>query len=368
MKAINAAESALEGSNFLSQYGKYIRQKNGNSADFIYRNNRDSRSVAVRIAAQTTFQLAEHYQNKLLNWAEANSTQRLRHLAGTLRAKKALAKQEQAMMEQLIQNRTEAARREKIREIQRKNVQKLISEQFPENSSFGTLTCEGGKTVTAMTPYGEKVADAMFLSFDGEDSVSVTQPVRNPQSGKYDMNETFSTKTRFFCDLAPSVSQSTSKNVILTKVQGRDQSRKELVSGGDAVFSVSGFINSNKDGVYPSVQVSRFIEIMQHNGAINVNHFLFSQFNVTRIVIQDFKLDMPTYRNIQPYSFTCVGVEPNDSVKVMSDTISVINDVLASSENEGWYQEMLAEKQERIAGRSDGKAVSAISSQLDKMI
>lgn len=368
MSALNAAESTLSGSSYLTHYQKYVKSKNGGNTEFVYVNNRDSRSVAVRETSRLAFQLTEHYKNKIIDWAEYNTTYRLKHLAGYLKARKALESQKAASMSRLMEDRTNRAVREKILEKQKTNVQKLISEQFPENSDLGTLTCDGGKVVTAMTPYGDKVVDAMFLSFDGEDAVQVTVPVRNPSSGKYDKTDTFNTRTRFFYDLAPSVSQSTTKNVVLTKVQGRDQSRKELVSGGDAVFNVSGSINSDKDGVYPSVKVSRFIEIMQHNGVINVSHFLFRQFNVTRVVIQDFKLDAPTYKNIQPYSFTCVGVEPNDAVSVKADTISVINDVLASSGNEGWYKSMLATKLDRLNSQGTEAETSPISQALDKNI
>ena len=54
-----------------------------------------------------------------------------------------------------------------------------------------------------------------------------------------------------FCDLGATVSSQSSNNLILTKVQGRDYSRKELVSGGDINFTVTGKIVSNYPDIYP---------------------------------------------------------------------------------------------------------------------
>ena len=69
---------------------------------------------------------------------------------------------------------------------------------------------------------------------------------------------------------------------------------------------------------------------MQHNGVISVNNILFDQLNVSQILIQDFQLDTPVYQNIQPYSFTCVAVEP-DEQSIIDDTIDIINYQLNTS-------------------------------------
>ena len=341
MSAINATESVLAGSSYLTHYQRFIKDKFGKGKDLIYVNNRDSRSVAVRIASQVSFQSAEQYINKYARLTEIKQRKERK------RAEKA---------------------REEILKLQDENVQQLIKEQSIVDMGLGSIACEGGKTVTAITPYGDKVPEALFLYYDDEVPWLATRPLKNAKTGKYDTAEAFPTKTRFFYDLAPSVSQSTSKEIILTKVQGRDQTRKEMVAGGDIVFSVNGSINSDKDGEYPSTQVSRFIEIMQHCGVIKVNHLLFRQFNVTQVIIQDFKLEMPTYKNIQPYSFTCVAVEPDDPVVSRFDTITLINNVLAGHENESWYQETLALKKRRIKNQDKEENKTFIGSIIDKII
>ena len=59
-----------------------------------------------------------------------------------------------------------------------------------------------------------------------------------------------------FLDLGAIVQVQSSNNLVLTKVQGRDYSRKELISGGDINFTVTGKIVSNYPDVYPYAEVS----------------------------------------------------------------------------------------------------------------
>lgn len=366
MTLVNATESLIPGTNYLTHYQKFVRQKSGDGDVLIYKNNRDSRLVIVRVAERIAFQLAEKYWNVLMDWAEYNTTYRLKHLAGEIRAKKALAEQLQdSVSAHEKQVQTEAIRK-KILDIQNKNRKELIKRQMPVYDDLGTLVCEGGEKISAVNPYGDVVTDSIIISFEGEDKIEAAKPVMT--FGQKAEEKVFKTKTRYFYDINPVVNQSTSKDIILTKVQGRDFTRKELVAGGDISFSVSGSINSNQQGVYPSTQVSRFIEMMQHNGVLDVNHFLFRQFNVKKIIIQDFKLEHPTFKNIQPYSFTCVAVEPDEDVTVVKDTISIINDVFAGSENEGWFKQMLAEKKNNIAIGSEAKVGEAVQLFLDTMI
>ncbi|RHM92860.1 hypothetical protein DWZ35_14155 [Bacteroides caccae] len=162
----------------------------------------------------------------------------------------------------------------------------------------------------------------------------------------------FDTKTVFHIDLAPKVSMNSSKNIILTQVQGRDFTRKELVSGGDMTYTISGSIVSNDEGVYPTEAVKRFVKIMQYNGIVNVNFITFGLLGVTRVIIKDFSLDAAEYKNIQPYSFTCVAVEPDDAITIQSDTIAVINKDLAESQWDSWYKTILDNKLAQMAAKT----------------
>lgn len=145
-----------------------------------------------------------------------------------------------------------------------------------------------------------------------------------------------------FLDLGAIVQAQSSNNLVLTKVQGRDCSRKELISGGDVSFTVTGEITSNYPDVYPYAEVSKFITLMQHKGVIQVFNLMFQQFNVTQILIKDFNMGQKKgFKNVQPYSFTCVAVEPDDAVKAVEDTINGTNIEISQMNKKGWAKVLL---------------------------
>ena len=119
-----------------------------------------------------------------------------------------------------------------------------------------------------------------------------------------------------FVDLQPQVQVSSKNNVVLTTVQGRDFTRKELVSGGDYEISVIGKITSKYPDVYPEAEVSKFLKLMQFRGVINCDNTILRQFNITQIIVLNYSLGTSPYRNIQPYALSCVAVEPSEAVEV----------------------------------------------------
>ncbi|MCS2442507.1 DUF6046 domain-containing protein [Bacteroides uniformis] len=62
-----------------------------------------------------------------------------------------------------------------------------------------------------------------------------------------------------FVDLGPQVQVSSRNNILLTRVQGRDYTRKEYISGGDLEITINGKITSKYPDVYPEAEVSKFI-------------------------------------------------------------------------------------------------------------
>lgn len=147
---------------------------------------------------------------------------------------------------------------------------------------------------------------------------------------------------KVFFDLGPIVQSQSSNNLVLTKVQGRDYSRKELISGGDVNFTVTGKIVSNYPDVYPYADVSRFITLMQYKGVIQVYNLMFQQFHVTQILIKDFQMGQNEgFKNVQPYSFTCVAVEPDEAVSVVEDTINATNLEISKMKKKGWAKVLL---------------------------
>lgn len=226
--------------------------------------------------------------------------------------------------------------------LQQAEKQKFLLEHSDVvNKGLGVLEIkDAGWNVNAVDKYGNQVLDALILSYEGEDTVKVTREVYSGISGAPSV-KTFNTKTVFVIDLAPEVALSSSKNVVTTNVQGRDYSRKELVAGGDLKFSISGNLVYDEPDIYPDNDVKKFIQIMQHNGIINVSHMLFKQLGVKSVIITDWSLDKQVFKNMQPYSFSCVAIEPDEEVRVAADTITQINHAIRESDLDAWYSLLL---------------------------
>ena len=169
-------------------------------------------------------------------------------------------------------------------------------------------------------------------------------------------------KDKVFWDLGPMVQVQSGNNVVLTKVQGRDFSRKELISGGDINFTVTGKIVSNYPDVYPYDLVSRFITLMQHKGVLCVSNLMMSRFNVTQVIIKDFQMGQNEgFKNVQPYSFTCVAVEPDEAVEVIEDTIHAVNLDIGEMKKNGWSTKLL-ENVKAAAANQAAQMVSQLTS------
>ena len=291
--------------------------------EVIYRNNRAYKSVLVHVAKQLAMSEIEGQINKLFPKYQ-------RYLEKTLR--KTVLEQQKSNQVQLIRNR---------------------ESQMKE---WGRITADGGHTIIAKDKYGNAVPESLMLFYDGDTDILV-EDVKIV--GDKQVKDSYTTKTICFIDINPDVAIQSSKNIVMTAVQGRDYTRKELVSGGDLNFTVTGEIVSNEEGVYPENDVKKFIQIMQYGGVVNVNHFQFKQFNVDKIIIKDFNMQNQEFKNIQPYTFTCVAVEPDEDVVVKSDTIAVINREIEVSPMSKWYKLILNNKYAEIVANAAASAVSS---------
>ena len=291
--------------------------------EVIYRNNRAYKSVLVHVAKQLAMSEIEGQINKLFPKYQ-------RYLEKTLR--KTVLEQQKSNQVQLIRNR---------------------ESQMKE---WGRITADGGHTIIAKDKYGNAIPESLMLFYDGDTDILV-EDVKIV--GDKQVKDSYTTKTICFIDINPDVTIQSSKNIVMTTVQGRDYTRKELVSGGDLNFTVTGEIVSNEEGVYPENDVKKFIQIMQYGGVVNVNHFQFKQFNVDKIIIKDFNMQNQEFKNIQPYTFTCVAVEPDEDVVVKSDTIAVINREIEVSPMSKWYKLILNNKYAEIVANAAASAVSS---------
>ena len=143
-----------------------------------------------------------------------------------------------------------------------------------------------------------------------------------PESGQYYNHKTGQLEdiatygAAEFVDLGPQVQVSSRNNVVLTSVQGRDFTRKELVSGGDYEITVNGMITSKYPDIYPESEVSKFLKLMQFRGVLRCDNTILRQFGITNLVVLSYSLCTTQCRNVQPYTLTCVAVEPPESVSV----------------------------------------------------
>ena len=134
------------------------------------------------------------------------------------------------------------------------------------------------------------------------------------ESGKIEPNSKYGLVT--FVDLQPGVQVSSRNNIVLTTVQGRDYTRKEFVSGGDLEISISGKITSKYPDVYPEAEVSKFLKLMQYKGVIECDNTILRQFKVDKLIVLNYSFPASDCRNIQPYTLSCVAVEPSEAVEL----------------------------------------------------
>ena len=205
-----------------------------------------------------------------------------------------------------------------------------------------------GNTVYALDHAGNICTDAVMLSIPVQPAITFSQHIINPTKSQSQMsNISFQSDTLVWYDTVAMVSVNSDKDLILTRVQGRDYSRKELVANGDYVFTVSGRICSELPDVYPEEEVQKFKQIMRYKGVVDVNNQIFDQFDITKVVIQNFSLTpREGEKSQQEYTFTCVGIQPEKERVVTEDTVVIINQELeanAVAEEDGWSK-MLKEK------------------------
>lgn len=205
----------------------------------------------------------------------------------------------------------------------------------------------GGNSEISINSYWDKIkglsnVDTHALQKQGKDKYEPTK-----------LSVPTANKGNVFWDLGATVQVQGGNSVVLTRVVGRDYSRKELISGGDLKFTISGKIVSNYPDVYPTEDVQRFVNLMQYKGIIQVYHLMFQQFKVTQVLIQDFQMgEDEGFKNVQPYTFTCVAVEPDENTKVVTDTIETTNLQINHMKKNGWSKTLLENVKKSAASQA----------------
>lgn len=170
------------------------------------------------------------------------------------------------------------------------------------------------------TIVGRIVADFLELTINKEGNYYDTKTGKVEPNSKYGEVE--------FIDLQPMVQVSSKNNIVMTQVQGRDFTRKEFISGGDLEVSINGKITSKYPDVYPEAEVSKFLKLMQFKGVIDCDNTILRQFNIEKLIVLNYSLPTTDCRNIQPYSLSCVAVEPSESIELKIAEQEKIDDAI----------------------------------------
>lgn len=254
----------------------------------------------------------------------------------------------------------------KLKERQGANNLSIVNLGEDATSQYESLQFEGDdhifRCINSRT--GDIVREGIIFGYLGEDEITVRRQTYSPQNG-FVTEEVGKTKGVVHTDGAARVSVNSQKNVLVTKVVGRDYARKELLSGGDYHIQIDGKIVSPHRGVYPADEVSKLANIAAYDGVIQVRNLILGQLGITQMIVLDLRLGVPTCLNEQPYSMTCVAIEPDEEIEVSGDTLSLINTAIQESPADKWYSAILNEKMfGTVANAIEQRGIAEMDSKL----
>lgn len=226
-----------------------------------------------------------------------------------------------------------------------------VKKKESEESLYGRMRVNDGNAVVyALDDWGCVSPDALMLGIKVDKPVKISQHFPNyrynatgdDSFGKSIEVDIPQSDTLVWYDTTALITINSDKNIITTRVAGRDYSRKELVSNGDIKFSVSGQITSGRPDVYPAEEVQKFIKVMQYKGIVKINNQMLDQFGITHIVITDFSLSpREGYKAMQSYSFSALGLQPEKEIEVTQDTVTIIPPADLAVEDDNAWLDML---------------------------
>ncbi|NPV35074.1 MAG: hypothetical protein HPY80_00235 [Bacteroidales bacterium] len=111
------------------------------------------------------------------------------------------------------------------------------------------------------------------------------------------------------------VSFSTSKNIVTTKLQGRNGTVKEYIADGDYTINVKGILAYN--GVrWPREDAMKLREFLEAKTSLEIAHELLNAFGIYEIVITDYNFPESPYINLIPFTFSALS-EQKIELKIM---------------------------------------------------
>lgn len=239
---------------------------------------------------------------------------------------------------------------------------------------YGKMSVGNGY-IFAIDHHGYRCRDALMLRIplpEGK-TISYSQQYRNEDvitgynvtsraDTQYKSNSG-SSQFIVWYDTVAIVNVESSKNLVITQVQGRDYSRKELVSNGDININVSGYITSPYPDIYPKNEVNKLKQILRYKGIVDVNNQILDNWDVEKIVIKDFNFPQEEGgKSVQRYSFSAVAVQPEKLSEVENDTIKIIEQPFETGvKEENKWADLLEKQLERLKRGASELADTGVS-------
>lgn len=224
---------------------------------------------------------------------------------------------------------------------------RIYEKNQEDEKLYGQFQDSKGNTIMAVDDWGCISRDALMLGIQMEQEIDVTQTfyeraeaIQTDGSRRKFNEKSFVSDYLVWYDTTALITINSDKNMVVSRVQGRDYSRKELVSNGDIKFSVTGQITSRMPDVYPAEEIKKFIKVMQYKGIVKINNQVLDQFGIEYIVITDFSISPKEgYKSLQNYTFNALGLQPEKEIEITQDTISIIPQAIVSDSGDsdnGW--------------------------------
>lgn len=237
-----------------------------------------------------------------------------------------------------------------------------LVKQEEEIKTYGKMEVSGG-TVYALDDWGETATEALMLGIELEDEITIKQsfpsyqrnkinPKTKKVEGGYEQIEMeFRSSTLVWYDTTALITINSDKNLVITKVTGRDYSRKELISNGDIKFSVSGQITSKMADIYPEEEMKKFYKVMQYKGIVRVNNQVLDQLGINQIIIENFSVSpREGCKSIQNYTFSAIGLQPENEIEIQEDSIKILKPSETQGEDKSEWGKLIENTLEGLKG------------------
>jgi len=196
-----------------------------------------------------------------------------------------------------------------------------------EDSALATLlgTKDRRERPKYFTPYGAAASDWFVLRRKwSEEIVGDETPIFEDEELILGSENTTDWQTSTtvvphvdeFVDLSAIITISQKKNILLTKVQGRDRCRKEYISGGDYMVSIQGTITGRQPEQYPEEEVQMLRTMLELKEVISVDSPILNRFGINGLLVLDFKIPQrKASSNSQQYQINAVFEKPIEFIE-----------------------------------------------------